>query len=78
MPSAQKDLDGFSGKILSKIKDVIVGLYENPHPHHSKKLKGGSSQWRVRVGDYRVLYEIDNPRKVVKVYRIAHRREVYR
>ena len=47
-------------------------------PHNSKKLSGGGSRWRIRVGDYRILYEIDDPQKVVKVYRIAHRREVYR
>ncbi|MBI5560937.1 MAG: type II toxin-antitoxin system RelE/ParE family toxin, partial [Deltaproteobacteria bacterium] len=45
---------------------------------NSKKLSGGGSRWRVRTGDYRILYEIDDPRKIVKVYRIAHRKEAYR
>ena len=78
MPQAQKDLDGFSGKLLSRFEETILGLYDDPRPHNAKKLAGSGSRWRIRVGDYRVLYEIDDTRKIVKVYRIAHRREVYR
>ena len=78
MPQAQKDLDGFSGKLVSRFEETILGLYDEPRPHNAKKLAGSGSRWRIRVGDYRVLYEIDDARKIVKVYRIAHRREVYR
>jgi mRNA interferase RelE/StbE len=78
MPQAQKDLDGFSGKQLLRFEGIILGLYDEPRPHNSKKLSGGGSRWRIRVGDYRVLYEIDDSHKIVKVYRIAHRKEVYR
>jgi mRNA interferase RelE/StbE len=77
MPQAQKDLDGFSGRLLSRFEKIILGLYDEPRPHNSKKLSGGS-RWRIRVGDYRILYDIDDSQKVVKVYRIAHRKEVYR
>jgi len=78
MSRAQKDLDDFSGKILSRFEEVILGLYDEPRPHNCKKLSGGGSRWRIRVGDYRILYEIDDAQKIVKVYRIAHRREAYR
>lgn len=78
MPKAQRDLDGFSGKLLARLEDAIIGLYDEPRPQNSKKLSGGGSKWRIRVGDYRVLYEIEEAQKVVNVYRIAHRREVYR
>lgn len=78
MPQAQKDLDGFSGKLLSRFEEIILGLYDEPRPHNSKKLSGGGSRWRIRTGDYRILYEIDNESRLVKVYRVAHRREVYR
>jgi hypothetical protein len=54
MPPAQKDLDGFSGKFLSKLENIILGLYDQPRPHNSKKLSGGGSQWRIRMGDYRI------------------------
>lgn len=78
MPQAQKDLDGLSGKLLSRFEEVILGLYDEPRPHNCKKLSGGGSRWRIRVGDYRILYEIDDSQKIVNIYRIAHRREVYR
>jgi len=78
MPQAQKDLDGFSGKLLSRFEEIIMRLYDEPRPHNSKKLSGGGSRWRIRVGAYRILYEIDDESRLVKVYRVAHRREVYR
>ncbi len=78
MPQAQKDLDGFSGKLLSRLEETILRLYEEPRLHNSKKLSGSGSRWRIRVGDYRILYEIDDSHKIVKVFRIAHRKEVYR
>ena len=77
-PPAQKDLDGFRGELLKRFENVISGLYENPRPHNSKKLSGGGARWRIRTGDYRILYEIDDSQKTVKVFRIAHRKEVYR
>jgi len=55
----------------------IVALAENPRPAGCKKLKGYKDQWRVRVGDWRVLDIIDDTSKRVSVTRIAHRREVY-
>jgi len=42
-----------------------------------KKLKGGDNEWRIRIGDYRVVYEIDDTARTVDVTRIAHRRDVY-
>lgn len=78
MPQTLKDLDEFSGRLLSKFEEAISQLCYEPKPHHSRKLKGGGSRWRIRVGDYRILYEIDDSQKLVKVYRIAHRKEVYR
>ncbi|MCK5287348.1 MAG: type II toxin-antitoxin system RelE/ParE family toxin [Thermodesulfovibrionia bacterium] len=77
-PQAQKDLDNFHGKLLAKFEKLILGLYDNPRSYNSRKLSGGGSRWRIRIGDYRMLYEIDDMRKVVKIYRIAHRKEVYR
>ena len=78
MPNGQKDLNEFSGKLLSRFEREILGLADEPRPHNSKKLIGGGSRWRIRIGDYRILYEIDDSQKIVKVYRVAHRKEVYR
>jgi len=49
----------------------------NPRPSGSRKLRGYKDFWRIRVGDYRVVYTVDNHRKMVSVTRVAHRREVY-
>ena len=55
----------------------ILALAGNPRPAGCKKLKGYKDQWRVRVGDWRVLYIMDDAAKRVTITRVAHRREVY-
>ena len=75
--SAEKEFfrlpDTESARIIPKIK----ALATDPRPHGSKKLRGGTDEWRIRIGDYRVIYVIDDEEMKVKVTRIAHRREVY-
>ena len=78
MPQGQKDLDGFSGKLLLKFQEIILGLYDEPRPKKAKKLKGSLSNWRIRSGDYRILYEIDDSQKLVKICSVVHRKEAYR
>ena len=75
--SAQKELDALDGGLFAGIDRKILALADNPRPARCKKLKGYKDQWRVRVGDWRVLYIIDDGAKLVTVTRIAHRREVY-
>lgn len=75
--SAQKELDAIDDPLFSRIDRKIVELADQPRPAGCKKLKGYSDQWRVRVGDWRVVYIIDDNAKRVMVTRIAHRREVY-
>lgn len=53
-------------------------LEADPRPKGVKKLTGFEHQWRLRMGEYRILYEIDDEKHLVHIYRIAHRREVYR
>lgn len=55
----------------------IENLAGNPRPPGCKKLKGGDKEWRIRVGKYRIVYEIDDSARTVDVTRVAHRREVY-
>ena len=78
MPQAQKDLNVYSGKLLSRFEKIILGLYSEPRPREAKKLSGGSSRWRIKTGDYRILYEIDDAMKIVNVYRVIHRKDAYR
>lgn len=56
---------------------AIEDLAEDPRPRGSKKLAGEATAWRIRIGDYRVLYDIRDGALVVQVVRAGHRREVY-
>ncbi len=76
--SAEKDLKRLSVEIRSRVANVLRALAENPRPSGSRKLAGTKHDWRVRVGDYRIIYEIADVIRVVRVQRIRHRREVYR
>ena len=78
MPQAQKDLNVYSGKLLARFEKIILNLYREPRPHKARKLSGGTSKWRIKTGDYRILYEIDDVKKIVNVYRVIHRKDAYR
>ena len=65
-------------KLQKRIVAAAERLADNPHPPGCVKLSGADDIWRVRIGDYRVLYEVQNARLVVLVIRIANRREAYR
>ncbi|PYV09074.1 MAG: type II toxin-antitoxin system mRNA interferase toxin, RelE/StbE family [Acidobacteria bacterium] len=76
-PSAGKELDALDDALFARIDRKIMALAENPRPPGCKKLKGYKDQWRVRVGDYRVVYTVDDQQLLVEVTRIRHRSEVY-
>lgn len=63
--------------VVARIVPRLEGLASEPRPQGCKKLKGGDNEFRIRIGDYRAVYEIDDAAKTVDVTRIAHRREVY-
>jgi len=75
--SAQKELDALNDALFTRIDRKILALADNPRPLGCKKLRGYKDQWRVRIGDWRVLYIIDDAARFVIITRIAHRREVY-
>ena len=76
--SAEKDLKRLPSQIRSRVVTALRSLAKNPRPSGSRKLAGTKHDWRVRVGDYRIIYEIADVIRVVRVQRIRHRREVYR
>ncbi len=76
--SAQKALRKIPAADLARIVTKLRSLEENPKPAGAEKLKGGSGELRVRVGDYRIIYEVHDGILVVVVVTIGHRREVYR
>jgi mRNA interferase RelE/StbE len=76
-PRARRQLDGLSTQLYQRITSKLLDLENDPRPPGCIKLTGREG-WRVRVGDYRVLYSIDDGTRVVLVEHIGHRREVYR
>lgn len=77
IPKAKKDLDLLQNKIFSKIEEAIISLKENSRPPGCKKLYGDEG-YRVKIGNYRILYRVDGKNKTIFIYRIKHRKEVYR
>jgi mRNA interferase RelE/StbE len=78
-PSAGKELEAVGSKAdRTRIVSKIAGLATNPRPHGSEKLAGYDDRYRIRQGNYRVVYEIDDNASHITIYKIGHRREVYR
>jgi mRNA interferase RelE/StbE len=75
--SARKELERLPAKLVERIFPKLEGLASDPRPTGCKKLKGGQRDWRIRIGDYRVVYTIDDEKLLVSVMRIRHRSEVY-
>ena len=76
--AAEKDLGHLSTGIHDRVIAAIRRLAKNPRPTGCRKLAGGDSDWRIRVGDYRVIYEIADDTREVRINRVRHRGEVYR
>jgi mRNA interferase RelE/StbE len=75
--SVQKELDRLPDEIARRILTRLAGLETNPRPANVKKLKGRDA-WRIRVGNYRVIYEIHDRVLQIIVITVGHRREIYR
>ena len=70
--SAERELKKLSGQMTARIMRRLENLASNPRPSGCKKLRGGDAEWRIRVGDYRVVYTIDDAELLVEVTRIRH------
>jgi mRNA interferase RelE/StbE len=75
--SARKELTGLPPDVIARLLPKIRELAGNPRPPGCKKLHGYRNSWRIRAGNYRVVYAIDDTGKSVDITRIAHRKEVY-
>ena len=75
--SVQKQLARLDAGVAGRIEDALLELENHPRPAGVKKLKGRDG-WRIRVGDYRVIYEIHDRILQIIVIQIGHRRDVYR
>jgi len=75
---AEKDLKKLPEDSFRKILPHIRNLSNNPRPLNSRKMVGSKTDYRLRIGDYRILYEINDKAREIRIFRIRHRREVYR
>jgi mRNA interferase RelE/StbE len=75
--TAEKELYKLPAKIIERIIPVLKSLETNPRPVSCKKLKGHADLWRIRVGDYRIVYAIDDVILLVDVRKIGHRKDIY-
>lgn len=75
--SARKELENLPDEIFRRIDKGIISLSKNPRPSDCKKLSGMKNLWRIRTGDYRIVYSIDDKNKFVMIIRIGHRKDIY-
>ena len=76
--STRKDLRKIDRQMVARIVEAVEALADEPYPSGSTKLSGSETAHRIRVGDYRVLYEVYDQEIVVEVIKVGHRRDVYR
>ena len=74
---AQKELALLPGEAYGRVRNAIAALAEEPRPPGCLKLTGRDG-WRIRIGSYRVVFEINDKEKVVTVLHVGHRRDIYR
>ncbi len=76
--SARRELERLEAGVARRIIARIEGLLSNPRPHGCVKLQGVHNLWRIRVGEYRVIYAIDDGDRIVDISAVRHRSDVYR
>jgi mRNA interferase RelE/StbE len=76
--SARKELETLPASMVARVFSRIEALVDNPRPVGSRKLQGEKNLWRIRVGEYRVIYSVDDRRRLVDITAVRHRSEAYR
>jgi mRNA interferase RelE/StbE len=76
--STKKDLRRLPRDDISRIVAVAATLADEPQPHGSEKLTGSERTYRIRVGDYRIIYELLRDANIVEIQRVRHRKDVYK
>jgi mRNA interferase RelE/StbE len=74
---AEKDIEKLPARIVEKIIPVIIALEQNPRPTGCKKLKGYTDLWRIRVGNYRIIYSIEDKILLVDIREVGDRKNIY-
>jgi len=76
--SAEKEIEKLPVSVVKRIIPAIDDLALNPRPKGSKKLESKEEIWRIRIGDYRVLYSIEDVIKIIEIRHIGHRKDIYK
>jgi mRNA interferase RelE/StbE len=76
--SALRELKRLDRQVVPRIVTAVEALSADPFPHGVKKLHGGEMTYRIRIGDYRVIYEVIADRVLVEITRVRHRKDAYR
>ena len=76
--SARRELEALDANVARRIISRVEALTADPRPHGSVKLQGAADLWRIRIGDYRVVYSIDDSARLVDIRVVRHRSDVYR
>ena len=76
--STRKDIRSLPRQEVARVVEAVGALAKDPLPHGSHKLAGSERTYRLRVGDYRVVYEVFSDARIVEVQRVRHRKDVYR
>jgi len=76
--SARRELESLENATINRVFARIESLSADPRPRDCVKLRGRKDLWRLRVGDYRVIYAIDDAKRTVDIIAVRHRREAYR
>ena len=76
--SARKELESLDESLVNRIFPKIELLAKEPRPHGCQKLRGDRFLWRIRIGDYRVVYGIYDDKKTIDIIAVRHRRDAYR
>ena len=77
-PAAQRDVRRLPPEVVRKVDASMLDLEQDPRPHGCTKLEDSEDEYRVRSGDYRILYVIDDKAKLVTIAHVRHRRDAYR
>jgi mRNA interferase RelE/StbE len=77
LPAALRSIKKLPLQVVEKLKPHLEQLSKNPRPLGCKKLKGQTELWRVRAGDYRIIYQIDDGKLVILVVAVGHRKDIY-
>lgn len=76
--ATQKQIDDLPQEIQERVDEKIRSLADEPRPNGAAKLKGSKNEYRIRIGDYRVRYEIDDDKQTIQILQCKHRKDVYR